>query len=117
VYELQAHRYSWVENWSEEHQRPFYYNQVITVLALSAQLLPKKPQKAPTASLLQCAPATACARVRQLLVLALNGDDWCMHAENEGVQVGEANRSGLAARAHVKRFSRALRQHRAGRSR
>ena len=24
---MQAHRYSWVENWSEEHQRPFYYNQ------------------------------------------------------------------------------------------
>ncbi len=24
---LQAHRYTWVENWSEEHQRPFYYNQ------------------------------------------------------------------------------------------
>jgi hypothetical protein len=27
----QAHRYSWVENWSEEHQRPFYYNQVSVV--------------------------------------------------------------------------------------
>lgn len=24
---MQAHRYSWVENWSEEHSRPFYYNQ------------------------------------------------------------------------------------------
>mmetsp|Transcript_15995 Transcript_15995/g.48035 ORF Transcript_15995/g.48035 Transcript_15995/m.48035 type:complete len:141 (-) Transcript_15995:446-868(-) len=26
-YDPNAHRYSWVENWSEEHKRPFYYNQ------------------------------------------------------------------------------------------
>ena len=26
-YDPNAHKYSWVENWSEEHKRPFYYNQ------------------------------------------------------------------------------------------
>ena len=26
-YTLQAGKYAWVENWSEEHQRPFYYDQ------------------------------------------------------------------------------------------
>lgn len=26
-YDPKAHRYSWVENWSSEHSRPFYFNQ------------------------------------------------------------------------------------------
>lgn len=26
-YDPNAHKYAWVENWSEEHKRPFYYNQ------------------------------------------------------------------------------------------
>lgn len=26
-YDPSAHKYSWVENWSDEHKRPFYYNQ------------------------------------------------------------------------------------------
>ena len=28
---LQAGRYAWVETWSEEHNRPFYYDQVAKV--------------------------------------------------------------------------------------
>jgi hypothetical protein len=99
-----------VENWSEEHQRPFYYNQVFTVVALSAQLLPKKPQRSGAHSIPDALwlSSACCAGIRPLRILAVHSNNCYMHAENEGVKVGEANRSGLAASAHVKRLSRAL---------
>ena len=48
-----------MENWSEEHQRPFYYNQVVIVPVLSAQLLRKRSWTAPAAVLLQSGSAAS----------------------------------------------------------